>query len=154
MQIFYGDRIGKDAKLVVVCSAAIFDPTGDKLLLTRREDNSEWCMPGGHMEPGESAEEASARETEEETGLKVKVGRLIGLYATPHRIATYPDGNRFQSVVLSFEATPVGGELSLSEETTEVGFYSLTEIESMGIPAHQTERILDAFKRLDATIIR
>ncbi len=106
------------------------------------------------MEPGESAEEASARETEEETGLEVEVGRLIGLYATPHRIATYPDGNRFQSVVLSFEAVPVGGELSLSDETTEVGFYSLDEVKSMGIPGHQVERIFDAFKRLEHTIVR
>lgn len=154
MQIFYGDRIGKEAKLVVVCATAIFDPTGEKLLLTRRADNGEWCMPGGHMEPGESAIEASARETEEETGLKVKVGRLIGLYATPHRIATYPDGNRIQSVVLSFEATPVGGELSLSDETTEVGFYSLEDVKTMGIPEHQTERIIDAFNRSESTVIR
>ena len=154
MQVVYGDRIGKQAALAVVCSAAIFDSSGQKLLLTRRADNGEWCLPGGHMEPGESAVEACAREVEEETGLKVRVGRLIGVDATPHRIATYPDGNRYQSVVLNFQAEPIGGELGTSDETTEVGYFSFEEIKTMGIPEHQFIRITDAYAKLQATFVR
>ena len=82
-------------------------------------------MPGGHMEPGESATEACAREVWEETGLKVRIGRLIGVYTNPHRIVEYADGNRYQIVALSFEAEPIGGELGISDETTECGYFSL-----------------------------
>ena len=154
MQVIYGERIGKQAALAVVCSAAIFDSSGQRLLLTRRADNGEWCLPGGHMEPGESAAEASAREVEEETGLIVCVGRLIGVYASPHRIAEYPDGNRYQSVVLNFEAEPIGGELGTSDETTEVGYFSFEEMKTMGIPEHQYIRITDAFARWQAAFVR
>lgn len=39
-----------------------------KLLWCRHEDRDTWEVPGGHIEPGESAIEAAARELQEETG--------------------------------------------------------------------------------------
>ena len=149
-----GERIGISAKLNPGCSAMIFDPTRQKVLLTRRTDNGRWCLPGGGMEPGESAAEACAREVLEETGLEVRVGRLIGVYTTPHRIIEYADGNRIQPVALSFDAQPIGGELGLSDETTEVGYFSLPEIETMDLMEHHYERILDAIAGLDAAFVR
>ena len=106
------------------------------------------------MEPGESTVEACAREVVEETGLQVRVGRLIGIYASPHRIAIYEDGNRFHSVVLNFEAVPIGGELGLSDETTEVGYFSLEELKFMSMPEHQVDRIDDAFAGTEAAFVR
>jgi 8-oxo-dGTP pyrophosphatase MutT (NUDIX family) len=69
MQILTGDRIGKLGRTRLGCSAAIFDESGDKILLTKRADNGEWCLPGGIVEPGESVEETCIREVWEETGL-------------------------------------------------------------------------------------
>ena len=40
-------RIGQNGRLRVGCSAAIFDEHREKILLTRREDNNQWCLPGG-----------------------------------------------------------------------------------------------------------
>ena len=116
--LIYGDRIGDHAKLSPSGSAVIFDSTRRKILLTRRSDNGRWCLPGGAMDPGESATECCSREVLEETGLIVHVGRMIGIYSTPHRIMEYANGSRTQGLSLCFEADVVGGELCLSEETT------------------------------------
>lgn len=97
------------------------------------------------MDPGESAAEACAREVLEETGLVVQVGRLLGVYSNPHIIVEYAGGNRVQPVALNFEAEAVGGELGLSDETTEVGYFSLREIESMDMWEHHIVRVNDAF---------
>ena len=104
MTLIYGERIGKLAKLTPTCDAVIFDPTGQCVLLTRRSDNGRWCLPGGAMDPGESAAECCAREVLEETGLVVRVDRLVGVYSTPHRIVEYADGNQRQALTLIFGA--------------------------------------------------
>jgi uncharacterized protein (TIGR00299 family) protein len=55
----------------------IFDEAIEKILMTQRSDNIRWCLPGGGMDPGESASETCIREVMEETGLEVRVIRLI-----------------------------------------------------------------------------
>lgn len=57
MHVLIGERIGRLGKIRLGCSAAIFDESGTKVLLTQRADNGEWCLPGGLVEPGESVEE-------------------------------------------------------------------------------------------------
>lgn len=153
-KFIFGDRIGKVAELRPSSCAVIFDSTGARVLLTRRSDNGQWCLPGGGMDPGESAAEACSREVLEETGLVVEVGRLIGVYSTPHRIIEYADGNRFQGVTMSFEALPTGGELGLSSETTEFGYFTMAEIQEMDVMASNDQRLADAFARQDAAFVR
>jgi 8-oxo-dGTP pyrophosphatase MutT (NUDIX family) len=153
-KIIFGERIGKQAILKVGCAAVIFDTNRQKVLLTRRTDNGRWCLPGGGMEAGESAAEACAREVWEETGLIVAIGKLIGVYTSPHRITEYNDGNRFQFVSFCFEAHVIGGELGLSDETTEVGYFSQGEIETLDLMENHVERIIDAFADQVATFVR
>ena len=81
--ISFGDRIGKEGVLRVGASALIFDEAREKILMTQRSDNGRWCLPGGGMDPGESASETCIREVMEETGLQIRVTRLIGVYTTP-----------------------------------------------------------------------
>jgi 8-oxo-dGTP pyrophosphatase MutT (NUDIX family) len=153
-RLIYGERIGAEAPLSVGCSAVIFDPAREKLLLTRRADNGRWCLPGGRMEPGESAAEACAREVQEETGLRVRLTRLIGIYTTPDRVIAYADGNRYQLVSLSFESAVVGGELKLSDETTEFGYFSPAELAALDLMEHHRERIADALTGQQAAFVR
>ena len=77
-----------------------------------------WTYPGGFLEVGESAQEGARRETEEETQLRVEVGRLIGAYSRPH-VAV---------VTLIYEATVVGGQALPGVETTEVRDFGPDEI--------------------------
>ena len=127
MKLVHGERVGRQARLRPGASAIIFDSSRQKVLLTRRSDNGRWCLPGGGMDPGESAEETCVREALEETGLEVRVIKLVGVYTSPNIMVEYADGNRVQPVSFSFEAEVTGGELSLSDETTEYGYFCVNE---------------------------
>jgi ADP-ribose pyrophosphatase YjhB (NUDIX family) len=131
----------------VGCSAAVFDATGTRLLLIQRTDNGRWAVPGGYMESGEDFAEACAREVWEETGLRVTMTRLIGVYTTPHRLLTYPDGNRWQLVVLHFEAQYVSGEPTTSDESTRVIWASAEEAAALDLGSLDHERVADSFAR-------
>lgn len=153
-KIVIGHRIGQNGIIRAGCSAVIFDQQREKILLTKREDNNQWCLPGGGMEPGESASEACIREVEEETGLQVAIKHLIGIYTTPHELIVYRDGNKIQLVALCFEAEIVGGELRLSCETTEYGYFSYQEIQELDLLLNHRQRIKDAYSEEMMTFIR
>ena len=153
-KIIQGNRVGKSGKLSVSSSAIIFDEARKKVLLTRRADNARWCIPGGRVDPGESVAEACIREIEEETGLKGEVTKLIGVYSNPHQILAYPDGNRWQVIAFTFEVKVVGGTLGLSDETTEVAYFSPEDIDKIDIMEDSVQRIKDALVDQEKTFIR
>ena len=152
-KIIVGERVGKDGRLSVGCSASIFDPGKEKVLLVRCVDDGKWAVPGGYMLAGESFSEACKREVLEETGLEVTINRLIGVYTSPNLLLEYPDGNKWKLVVLHFEAEFVKGELTSSEETTEFGFFSLPEISGLDINGLDRKRVLDGFAKMQAALI-
>ena len=69
-----------------------------------------WAQPGGFLEIDETVNEGAIRETFEETGLRVELGEIIGLYSRLEAAV----------VVLVFEARIVGGAFRLSPEATEI----------------------------------
>ncbi len=144
-KILRGSRIGKQGRIRTGCSAAIFDQAHEKILLTRRTDNGLWCLPGGGVDPGESVAETCVREIYEETGLRARVTRLIGVYSSPDWLVEYADGNRVQIVALSFEAIVEDGQLSQTKEVSEFGYFSLAEIERLDLMQNHRQRIIDAF---------
>jgi len=94
---------------------------GGRVYLARRSIEpglGRWTYPGGYLEVGEAAQEGARRETEEETQLKVEVGRLIGAYSRPHAGV----------VTLVYEAEVVGGSAEPGVETTEVADFGPDEI--------------------------
>ena len=153
-QILFGDHIGKQGKIRLGCSAVLFDTNREKILLTRRADNGQWCLPSGAVEPGESVTEACEREFLEETGLKVRVEKLTSVFSSADRLVIYADGNRFQFVILNFEVRKTGGRPGLSEETTDIGYFSFLDIEKMEIFPHHKQFILDTLADQNAAFIR
>src|SRR5262245_31847676 len=152
-QILYGDRLGKEGKIRLGCSAVIFDEQG-RILLTKRADNGQWCMPGGGMDSGESATEACEREVREETGLKVRVKRLVGVYSYPDQLVIYADGHKAQIVALHFEVEVVGGELGLSNETSDFGYFAFHEMDKLELFARHKVRIMDTLTNQPEAFIR
>ena len=153
-KLIQGKRIGRNARLRVGCSAVIFDPTKERILLTRRRDNGLWCLPGGAIDPGESASETCIREVLEETGLLVDVVRLIGIYSNPNTVVEYRDGNRYQLIALSFEAQVNGGELGTSDETSECTYFSYDQIRTLDLMENHMQRIDDALAHQAEAFIR
>ncbi len=154
LRIIQGERVGKQGTLRCGCSAVIFDPQREKILMTRRSDNGRWCLPGGGMDAGENAEETCVRELWEETGLKVLVSRLVGIYTSPDFLIEYADGNRVQIVAMHFEAEVTDGELRLSDETTDAGYFTPTEIATMDVIETHRQRITDSLNFRETAYFR
>jgi len=152
-RIIYGDRIGAQGKIRLGCSAAIFDKQGG-VLLTRRRDNGQWCLPSGGVEPGESVAEGCEREVLEETGLSVRVKRFVGVYSHPDQLTVYSETDKFQIVALHFEAEIIGGELGLSDETSDYGYFTMEEIGGLEMLGRHKERIIDTLANQNGAFIK
>ncbi len=119
-------RFSEQEPLVVVQGVIIKRGTeGEEVLLAVRADVWGWELPGGNLEPGESAEEALRREVEEETGLDVEVGRHVGDYT---RTGFRPHTARV------FLCRVLGGELRSSRETPRVRWWSLRSLPATLFP--------------------
>ena len=97
-----------------------------------RAGRIEWCLPKGHMEPGETLEEAAEREVAEETGIEGRVLVTLGTvdywFSTPqHRIH-----KRVHHYLL--EAT--GGELSVEGDPDQEA------IDAVWCPLTEAHRVL------------
>ena len=115
-------KIGHEKIILAFAGGCIFNDKGE-VLLQRRGDTDKWGFPGGAIELGETPQMAAIRETKEETGLDVKVGRIIGVYTDLD--ITYPSGDQAQSIVIAYELIAVGGVLFCNhKETTELRYFS------------------------------
>lgn len=93
-----------------VSVAAVVSREDGKVLVIRRADTGEWQIPGGVLERGEQLEAGVAREVLEETGIHVEVQTLTGVY---HHLLRHV-------VALVYRCAPIGGIVTVSEESSEV----------------------------------
>src|SRR5512138_962466 len=102
-KVLHGDRISRQGETRLGCSIVLFEADKKTVLLTRRADNGQWCLPGGRVDPGESVSEACIRELQEETGIDSHVRRLVGVYSDPDQLIVYPEGAKAFVIVVCFE---------------------------------------------------
>jgi ADP-ribose pyrophosphatase YjhB (NUDIX family) len=85
-----------------------------------------WSLPKGHIETGETAEQAAIREIREETGIE---GGLLGELGVID-FWFVAEGKRVHKTVHHFLLRAVGGELSDADiEVAEVAWVPLDEVE-------------------------
>ncbi|MFJ4667418.1 NUDIX hydrolase [Kitasatospora purpeofusca] len=125
-------------RLVVAASAVVTDADG-RILLQRRVDNGMYALPGGAMDLGESLPGAAVREVREETGLDVEVTGIVGTYTDPRHVIAYSDGEVRQQFNICFTARVTGGELRISDESTDLRFVAPEDIGDL--PMHHTQQL-------------
>jgi 8-oxo-dGTP diphosphatase len=125
--------------------AAVRDIAG-RLLLVRRCDTGDWELPGGHVDPGESASDAAVRETAEESGMTVEITGLVGLYTDPgHVIADPRTGLVRQPFAVCFHACPLSGSPGGDQiETSDARWFTIGDIPALSIRPAMRMRIAHA----------
>lgn len=101
-----------DPSRVACVGAIIRNDTGRVLLVRRANEPGRglWSLPGGRVEPGEAEEAAVVREVLEETGLEVRVERLVG------RVAI----GRYE--IADFACIVTGGTLAAATDADDVAW--------------------------------
>ncbi len=108
----------------VPCVGAVVKDEAGRLLLIKRGHEPGaglWSLPGGRIEPGETDQQAVAREILEETGLQVTCGRLVGTAELPGLDGAMIDVRDYLAVV-------TGGELAAGDDAADVRWATAAEL--------------------------
>ena len=133
---------------LVSCAALVTNQEG-KILLVKSPWRG-WEYPGGLIEPGETFQEALRREVREEAGVEIEITGFVGICKNVER----------NVVNIDFTAKYVSGELTTSEESTEVIWatpeeamelitFPLTRKRLLNMLSGRDKAVLFCFKRND-----
>ena len=97
----------------------------------RPPNKGAWVFPGGLVELGESVEDAVIREVKEETGMTVRLERLLGVYTEVRRDA---GGRvRYHYVIVDYAAEPVDSKVTLNEESSAYEWFAPSEARELAL---------------------
>lgn len=102
----------------------IFNEDG-KLLMGQERDDAKFCVPGGWCDVFESPQENAIKEVKQETGLDVKIDRLLAVFMRdkyklkPSMVSEY---------VMYFQASIRGGTLDYNHELLSIAYYDLEDL--------------------------
>jgi 8-oxo-dGTP diphosphatase len=104
---------------------------GDQILLEQKgrppfEDMH--CLPGGHVDYGETVEAAALRELKEETSLDAELVTILGVYSDPNRD---PRGQRISTV---FVANWISGEPVGKDDAKSAEWFNESELCNLKFP--------------------
>lgn len=120
-------------------SAFVINPIDKKILLVKHHLWDKWVQPGGHMEEGETPEEAAIREVYEETGIKIT---LLGErfpreddMIRPLGIQCNRKDNGEKHFDIIYAAVPNNEitDLVISNESYDIGWFSRKELENLSV---------------------
>jgi ADP-ribose pyrophosphatase YjhB (NUDIX family) len=136
----------RPTSIVIAASAFVLDDA-ERLLLIRRVDNGLHALPGGRHELGETMTQTAVRETEEETGVRIAVTGLIGIYSNPAHVIAFTDGEVRQEFSICFRARHVDGDPRPSDETSEAVWIEQDRIANLDVHPSIRLRIEHGYAR-------
>jgi len=113
----------------------------NKIVLIKRRNapfKEYYALPGGFVDYGERTEDAVIREVKEETGLKTKIEKLLGVYSAPDR------DPRGHTITIVYKLNITGGKLSAGDDAKEIGLFALDKLPRL---AFDHEEIIGDFIR-------
>lgn len=119
-------------------AAVVFAVQDGRVLLVRRgvdPQSGRWALPAGYVDYGEAPREAAVREVCEETGMTVRITRLIDVLGPDA-----PGGT--SAIVILFEAEVTGGTLAAQDDVEEVAFFAPDEVPMDEIAFESTRLLL------------
>ena len=100
----------------------------DVLLVERAREPLKgfWSLPGGVLEVGELAADAVRREVREETGLEIRVDKLVHVF---ERVVKDAGGAaEYHYVVLDYLCTLLGGDLGAADDASRAAWVARGEL--------------------------
>ncbi|WP_454858255.1 NUDIX domain-containing protein [Rhizobium binxianense] len=127
-------KIGHDLVMLPGVAAVISDDEG-RLLLQKKAKGEGWSLPAGAIEPGETPEQAIAREVLEETGLSVVRSDVLGVFGGVDFRYTYPNGDKVEYLVVLFKCITAGKPGGFTDpETVSLRFTAFAEMPALALP--------------------
>jgi 8-oxo-dGTP pyrophosphatase MutT (NUDIX family) len=126
-------KIGSGLLLLPSATVVVYDEAG-RVLLARDIDSGLWMTVGGAIEPDERPADAAIREFFEETGGRVELVRLIGVFGGPGFRKRYSNGDETAYVVTLFEGRIVEGTIAPDGvETSAIAYFTRAEMERLDL---------------------
>ena len=105
----------------------------DRVLLVRRSDSGEWALTTGCLELGEQPADGAVREVFEETGVRVRVERLLSVEALELSVA--PNGDQVYWLAVGLRCRLVEGDARVGDdESVEVGWFEPGSVPALPAP--------------------
>ncbi|NIG76209.1 NUDIX hydrolase [Klebsiella sp. Ap-873] len=110
-----------------------------KVLMVKEAEDGKWSLPGGWADVGDTPSAAVCREVREETGLEVKVTKLLGVWdRNLHGHPPLP----WHVYKLIFLCEETGGNLALSHESTDIGFFAINDLPELSLTRIVPEELI------------
>jgi ADP-ribose pyrophosphatase YjhB (NUDIX family) len=150
--LLHQERFGKLRPVCPACewiyfadpkvAAAVLVVQDSQVLLVRRVNEPQrglWSLPAGFVDAGEDPAQAAARECLEETGLRVRIAKLLDVIAGQEHA-------RGAHIVIVYCGEVLGGTLQAADDVDQAAFHPLDRLPPLAF--RSTLQVLEQFHRI------